>query len=72
MPKITTCPNCGSRELEWVGGGVNAIFDFTGATTLSGLMHCANCGKNILPIEFKSEKARKAFMKSLRKRGGRK
>lgn len=66
------CSNCGSDKLEWVGGGVNAIFDFTGATTLSGLMHCASCGKNILPIEFDSEKARRAFVKSLKGKGGRK
>ena len=63
---IQTCPNCGSEKLEWVGGGANAVFDFTGATTLSGLLHCTNCGKTILPIEFDSEKARRAFAKSLK------
>ena len=64
---IKVCPNCGSAELEWIGGGANAVFDFTGASGLSGLLHCANCGRNILPLEFPSEKARKRFAASLKK-----
>ena len=66
-PWIKACTNCGSGKLEWVGGGARAVFDFTGATALSGLMHCAACGRDILPVEFKSEKERKAFAKSLEK-----
>jgi ribosomal protein L32 len=68
-PTITVCPNCGSTDLGWVGGGANAVFDFTGASALSGLSHCANCGRDILPIEFASEAAYKKFVASLKKRG---
>ncbi len=68
-PAITVCPNCGSMDLGWVGGGANAVFDFTGASALSGLSHCANCGRDILPIEFASEAAYKKFVASLKKKG---
>jgi len=61
---VKACPNCGSAELEWIGGGANAVFDFTGASGLSGLLHCANCGRDVLPLEFPSEEARKKFVSS--------
>ncbi len=69
-PAVKACSNCGSAELEWIGGGANAVFDFTGASGLSGLLHCANCGRDVLPIEFQSEKARKKFAASLKKNKG--
>lgn len=63
--KFSACPYCGSLEFEWVGGGARAVFDFTGASALSGLMHCKKCGKDVFPIEFESEAKYKEFAKSL-------
>jgi len=62
---IKTCPNCGGTNFEWVGGGARAIFDFIGSTSLSGLLHCKKCGKDVLPIELDSEKSYKEFVKRL-------
>jgi len=67
--RIQACPNCGSTNLEWVGGGANAVFDFSGASSLSGLSHCGNCGGNVLPIEFSSQKGYTEFAGSLKRKG---
>ena len=72
MVTIKACPICGSTDLGWVGGGANAIYDFTGASSLSGISHCGKCGNNVLPIEFKSEKNYKEFAESLKKEGNKK
>lgn len=70
--RITACSNCGSLDLGWVGGGAKAIFDFTGASALSGIVHCAKCGKDLLPIEFDSKEAYLEFAKSLKRMKARK
>ena len=64
--RIKACSKCGSTDLAWVGGSSNAVFDFTGATALSGVMHCNGCGSNVLPISFKSQAEYKKFAKALK------
>jgi len=59
---IRACPICGNPDLKWVGGGQNSVFDFLGTTSLSGQFFCERCGKEILPIEFDSEKNYTKFM----------
>ena len=60
---IRACPICGNPDLKWVGGGAYLIHDFLGTTSLSGKFMCEKCGKEILPIEFDSEKNYLKFMK---------
>ncbi|MFA6035653.1 MAG: hypothetical protein WC759_01720 [Candidatus Micrarchaeia archaeon] len=59
---IRACPMCGNPDLKWVGGGGNSVYDFLGTTSLSGQFFCERCGKDILPIEFDSEKNYMKFM----------
>ena len=66
---IRVCSNCGSADLRPLGGGAEAAFDYFGADTLSGIMHCENCGKNVLPIEFENEKQAKKFSDSIKEKG---
>jgi len=70
MEKITACPNCGSIHLEMITGAENAILDRMGASSIS-VFRCADCGRNVLPIEFRSEKEHQRFAKSLRGRKSR-
>jgi len=64
---IRACPMCGNPDLKWVGGSEKAVFDYIGSTALSGEFFCERCGKNVLPIEFDSEKAYLKFMAEKKK-----
>ena len=61
--EIIACPNCASRDLDWIGRwGPESALVFLGSPMM-GVYRCIRCGYEGLPLEFKDEEEYQKFVK---------
>ena len=65
---VRACSFCGSNKIRAASGMEFAAYDAYGLSSMSGIMLCENCGRQILPIEVDADRYEK-WAKGMKNKG---